>query len=446
MWPRKSGAEIFQKMRGKIAPNTQRETDTMTFKRTAILSLAGLLMTSGSVLAQDVTLTIESWRNDDISIWREQIIPAFEAANPGIRLDFQPTAPTQYNSALNSKLDAGTAGDLVTCRAFDASLELFDRGQLTDLTDLEGMANYSPVARSAWSSDDGSSTFCVPMASVIHGFIYNADIFAELGLEVPATTDEFYAVLDAIAADGSYIPMAMGINDQWEAATMGYANIGVNYWHGEEGRNALIAGETALTDEQWVAPLRELARWSQYLGRGYESQTYPDSQNLFTLGRAAIYPSGSWEIAGFRAQADFEMGAFPPPTPAGADGCYISDHTDMGMGLNAASEHQAEARIFLNWLGSSDFANLFANAVPGFFPLSNAEVSLTDPLAQEFIGWRSTCSSSIRPFHQIVSRGTPNLSNASWGAAANVMRGTSTPEEAAAEMQAGLAAWYAPQM
>ena len=59
-----------------------------------------------------------------------------------------------------------------------------------------------------------------------------------------------------------------------------------------------------------------------------------------------IHSAGAWESSGFRAQADFEMGAFPPPVPAGMDGCFISDHTDMGMGLNAASPHQAEGRVF----------------------------------------------------------------------------------------------------
>lgn len=417
----------------------------MIKKSTTVLTMAGLLMTSGSILAEDVTLQIESWRNDDISIWRNQIIPAFEAEHPGIKLDFQPTAPTQYNSALNSKLDAGTAGDLVTCRAFDASLQLFLNGKLSDLSDLDSMSNYSDVARSAWSTDDGSQTYCVPMASVIHGFIYNKDIFEELDLEEPTTEAEFYAVLDTLLEDGSYIPMAMGINDQWEAATMGYANIGVNYWKGEEGRKALISGDAKLTDEEWVEPFRQLAQWTDYLGRGFESQSYPDSQNLFTLGRAAIFPAGSWEISGFRKQADFEMGAFPPPVKAGAEECYISDHTDMGMGLNANSPHQEEARIFLNWMGSSEFATLFANAVPGFFPLSDADFELEDSLAQEFVSWRGECESSIRPFHQILSRGTPNLSNESWNTSANVMRGTSTPEEAAQAMQSGLSSWYAPQ-
>ena len=101
---------------------------------------------------------------------------------------------------LNTKLQGGTAGDLITCRPFDASLELFQQGHLASLNDLSGMENFSDVAKSAWITDDGSDVFCVPMASVIHGFIYNADAFEALGLEEPTTEAEFYAVLDAIKA------------------------------------------------------------------------------------------------------------------------------------------------------------------------------------------------------------------------------------------------------
>ncbi|MEI4927185.1 hypothetical protein Q8G50_32220, partial [Klebsiella pneumoniae] len=85
----------------------------------------------------------------------------------------------------------------------------------------------------------------------------------------PATEAEFFALLDKIREDGSYIPMAMGTNDQWEAATMGYQNIGPNYWMGEEGRKALIAGEAKLTDAEWVEPFRTLAKWKDYLGEGF---------------------------------------------------------------------------------------------------------------------------------------------------------------------------------
>ncbi len=407
--------------------------------------LLGATCLAGAANAQDVTLTIESWRNDDLTIWQDTIIPAFEAANPGIKVQFNPSAPAEYNAVLNSKLDAGSAGDLITCRPFDASLQLFEKGQLADLTDLAAMANFSAVAKSGWSTDDGAATFCVPMASVIHGFIYNADAFAELGIEVPTTEAELFAALDKIKADGTYIPMAMGTNDQWEAATMGYNNIGPNYWKGEEGRLALIAGTQKLTDPAWIAPFATLAKWGPYLGDGFEAQTYPDSQNLFTLGRAAIYPAGSWEISGFRGLAEFELGAFPPPVQAAGDACYISDHTDIAIGLNAASPNAEAAKTFLDWVGSPEFAGLYANALPGFFPLSNEPVALEDPLAQEFVSWRDACESTIRSTYQILSRGTPNLENETWNASANVIRGTETPEAAAARLHEGLASWYAPQ-
>ncbi len=416
----------------------------MTNRKIFAAALLGSTMIAG-VAAAEVTLTIESWRNDDLTLWQDKIIPAFEAANPGIKVKFTPSAPAEYNAVLNSKLDAGSAGDLITCRPFDASLALYEAGHLANVADLDGMANFSDVAKSAWQTDDGSATFCVPMASVIHGFIYNKDAFAELGIDVPATEAEFFAALDKIQEDGSYIPMAMGTNDQWEAATMGYNNIGPNYWKGEEGRLALIAGDQKLTDDAWVAPYRALAKWGDYLGSGYEAQTYPDSQNIFTLGRAAIYPAGSWEITGFNAQADFEMGAFKPPVQNAGDSCYISDHTDIAIGLNANSPNAEAAGVFLNWVGSSEFASIYANALPGFFSLSNHDVAMEDPLAQEFVSWRGECESTIRSTYQILSRGTPNLENDTWGASVAAIKGTKTPEELGAELQTGLASWYEPQ-
>jgi raffinose/stachyose/melibiose transport system substrate-binding protein len=414
---------------------------TKTFR----FALLATTLLGGAASAQDVTLTIESWRNDDLTIWQDTIIPAFEAQNPGIKVVFAPTAPAEYNAALNSKLAAGSAGDLITCRPFDASLELYNQGHLADLSGLASMANFSSVAKSAWQTDDGAATFCVPMASVIHGFIYNKDAFDALGIAVPTTRDEFFAALDKIKADGTYIPMAMGTNDQWEAATMGYNNIGPNYWKGEEGRLALIKGEQKLTDPQWVAPFEELAKWKDYLGDGFEAQTYPDSQNLFTLGRAAIYPAGSWEISGFNAQAQFAMGAFPPPVAAAGDTCYISDHTDIAIGLNAKSANADAAKVFLEWVGSPEFAALYANALPGFFSLNSTPVEMQDPLAQEFVSWRGKCQSTIRSTYQILSRGTPNLENETWNASANVIKGTEAPADAGKRLQDGLASWYEPQ-
>ncbi len=395
--------------------------------------------------AEKVTLTIESWRNDDLAVWQDVLIPAFNAHYPDIEVIFAPAAPAEYNGVLNTKLEGGTAGDLITCRPFDTSLGLFEQGHLAPLNDLPGMENFGDVAKSAWITDDGSTIFCVPMASVIHGFIYNQEVFDGLGLEEPQTLEEFFAVVEAIKADGQYTPLDMGTSDQWEAATMGFQNIGPNYWKGEAGRLGLIAGTEKFSDPQYVAVWQQLADWAPYLASGYEAQTYSDSQNLFTLGQAAIYPAGSWDIALFRTQGDFEMGAFKPPLPEGVDECFISDHVDIALGMNTATKNPDAAKTFLSWVATQEFGELYSNSLPGFFSLGDWSISLDDPLAQEFLDWRQECGSTIRNSYQILSRGEPNLENELWRVSAQVMNGDITPEEAADQIQTGLEAWYEPQ-
>ena len=408
------------------------------------LLLVAALALLGAGFAQRASLTIESWRNDDLGIWQNLIIPAFNAHYPDIQVTFSPAAPTEYNAILASKLEAGSAGDLITCRPFDQSLGLFDRGYLASLNDLPGMEHFSDVAKSAWITDDGSDVFCVPMASVIHGFIYNKDVFDEVGIGAPATYEAFLASLQTLK-DAGHTPLVMGTTDQWEAATMGYQNIGPNYWKGEEGRLGLIDGSIGYDEGGFVEAFEALAAWRPFLPDGYQAMSYPDAQNFFTLGLGAIFPAGSWEIGVFNPLVDFEMGAFRPPVPAGQDTCYISDHTDIALGMNADTANPEAARLFLEWMTTQEFAELYANALPGFFPLADHRVSLDDPLAQAFLDWRGECEPTIRSAYQILSRGTPNNENDLWNAAAQVLNDTETPEQAAARVQRGLASWYAPQ-
>lgn len=413
---------------------------TLTKHLLAATAATAFVAGASAAFAQDIRLTIESWRSDDAPLWHDNIIPAFEAANPGIRLTFAPTA-TGYDAGLGARLADGSAGDLITCRPFDTKLH--EKGYLAPLGDLPGIVALTAVSRAAWSTDDGAVTFCVPMGGAIHGFIYNKEIFEKLGLSAPQTVAEFHGVLDALRDDGRYIPLAMGLADQWEAAAVGYQNIGPTYWKGEEGRLALVAGKQKLTDENWVAPYRELARWRDYLGDGFTAQTYSDSQNLFTLGRAAIYPAGSWEIAGFSANANFEMGAFPPPVLNSGDRCVVTIRPEIGIGVNAESPNLDAARAFLGFVASDAFATTEANASPGLFPFIG-QPQPTDPLAQEFASWLSECETTLPSSSGPLSRGTPSLEEESRKAVAQVIKGAETPETVAARLQAGLDGWYKP--
>ena len=396
-------------------------------------------------VAQAGTLVIESWRVDDKTLWETVLIPAFEKKHPGIQVKFSPTAPTEYDSSLAARLAGGTAGDLMACRPFDVSLSLFKKGHLEKLDGKPGMENFPPSATVAWQTDDGKDTFCMPMAAVIHGFLYNKKIFKKLNLQPPKTEADFFAVLDAVKKDGSVAPLALGTADQWEASQIIFTSIGPNYWQGEEGRKALIAGKARFTDAPYVGAWDLMARLGAYLPKGAPSQTYGDSQNQFALGRAAIYPTGSWDIAYFNQTPGLDLGAFAPPVRKAGDKCFISDHTDIGLGINRKSKNKEDAQKFLTWVGSQEFADTYTNKVTGFFSLSNHLIAVRDPLAKQMMEWRGQCGSTIRLNAQVLNRGTPSMENELWNVGAQVLNGKMAPKDAAARIQSGFAKWYKPQ-
>ncbi|RFP20390.1 carbohydrate ABC transporter substrate-binding protein [Duganella sp. BJB488] len=394
--------------------------------------------------AQAGTLVIESWRVDDKTLWERVLLPAFEKNNPGIEVKFAPTAPTEYDSSLAARLAGGTAGDLIACRPFDVSLSLYKKGHLDKLDGKPGMQNFPATSTVAWQTDDGKDTFCMPVASVIHGFLYNKKIFKKLNLQPPKTVDEFFAVLEALKK-GGVSPLALGTADQWESSQMVYTNIGPNFWRGEEGRKALIAGKAKLTDAPFVEALQFEQRMGTYLGKGASAQTYGDSQNQFALGRAAIYPTGSWDISYFAQTPGLELGAFPPPVRKAGDPCFISDHMDIGIGINKKSRNKEDAYKFLAWVGSQEFADIYTNRVTGFFSLSNHLISVRDPVAKQMAEWRGSCASTIRFNAQVLNRGQPSMESELWNVNAQVLNGKLAPKDAATKLQNGFAKWYKPQ-
>ncbi|WP_445228717.1 ABC transporter substrate-binding protein [Duganella rhizosphaerae] len=394
--------------------------------------------------SQAGTLVIESWRVDDKTLWEKVLLPAFEKSNPGIEVKFAPTAPTEYDSSLAARLAGGTAGDLIACRPFDVSLSLYKKGHLEKLDGKPGMQNFAPTSTVAWQTDDGKDTFCMPVASVIHGFLYNKKIFKKLNLQPPKTVDEFFAVLEALKK-GGVAPLALGTADQWESSQMVYTNIGPNFWRGEEGRKALISGKAKLTDAPFVEALQFEQKMGTYLSKGASAQTYGDSQNQFALGRAAIYPTGSWDISYFGQTPGLELGAFAPPVRKAGDPCFISDHMDIGIGINKKSKNKEDAYKFLAWVGSQEFADIYTNRVTGFFSLSNHLIAVRDPVAKQMAEWRGSCASTIRFNAQVLNRGQPSMESELWNVNAQVLNGKLAPKDAAAKLQNGFAKWYKPQ-
>jgi len=412
-----------------------------------LVGLAMLTASAGGSQAHaqsTVNLVLESWRSEDTSIWEDKIIPAYQATHPGVNITFRPTPNQYYAAALGTELQGGTAGDMFACPPFDTSEGLYNQGFLPNVNDMPELSHFSTLARSGWTTRDGATTYCMPVASVMEGFTYNKDAFAKLGLKPPTTQAEFFQVLDAIKNDGTYIPLAMGTADSWTDATMGLYSNGPNFWKGEEGRQALIAGKAKLTDAPYVDAMRFLSRWGPYLPPGAQAVKYTDTQEMFPLGKAAIMPAGSWEISLFREKANFQMGVFKPPVANVGDQQYIDQMIDIAFTYNPKSANIDAAKQFVDWTGTSEFATLYSNALPGFFTLGDYQVTVDDPLAQEYLSWLNGAKPTIRLGVQYLSSGTPPLDTDLATQMAQVLNGTLTPEQAASNAQQNLDTWYKP--
>lgn len=387
----------------------------------------------------EVTLTMGSWRVDD-TVQINQILDAFHAKYPNITIKFDPTNPPDYNAVLRTQLEGGTGPDLFYVRSFSTSRQLYEEGFLEPLEGLPGLnENFNEATRAPWATDDGLP-YGLPFIAVSHGVYYNQDIFNELGLEVPTTWQQLLDVAQTVK-DAGYTPFANASGDEWTIAEIVFMNLAPNFIGGREGRLAYLAGERCFNDEHTVAAFQAVADLAPFLPDGQEALTYYDSQQLFLMGDAAMWLGGSWDIPFFESEApDFAWSVFAVPAPEGQPG-YVTFHMDAGMGINAASKHKEEAKLFLEWMTSEEFAQLFGNLMPGFFPVHDNPPALDNEHANAFLSLNEGRGQDVRWAWPVLLDGAPDGYTLMQNGAIAVIKGEMTPQQAADALQEGLAQW-----
>ena len=406
------------------------------------IGLSGCSASSGGDTSKTTTITFGNWRTEDAKLWESNVIPAFEKAHPNIKVTYQATDTNDYNAAIQSKVESGTGPDVIMCRPFDVNRSWIEKGYFDDLKSLDSIKNFTPTALAAWQGADGDP-YCVPIASVLAGFYYNKAIFKELGLSVPKTMADFTSDLKKIKENGKYTPLALGSADGWQLAYNVLDSIGPNYWDGETGRLGLIDGTKKLTDPEFVAATQAFANLKPYLPTGYQSLKYEDMMQLFTLGKAAILPDGSWDISAATATG-LDVGVFAPPVVKSGDQRWLQEMPDQGVGLSAKSKNKAAAKVFLDWLGTTGFQNIYGNKVPGFFSMGNAPITYTNKLAAEFAALKKGAKLTPRLALDRLSAGTPPLDDDTWAVLQTVLNDGVSADAAQQKLQTDLDSWYKP--
>ena len=189
--------------------------------------------------------------------------------------------------------------------------------------------------------------------------VYNKAVFAEYGLEIPTTWDEFLAVCETLKSN-DIIPIAFGNEYPWASAHY-VGDFNAKLVKADTiTSDYLLGGEadTLFVDPGYVEALSRFQTLNDmgYFNEGPNGISHSGARSSFIAGKAAMVYI---ELEEFITVAD-EMGEdafgfFPLPGGTGGEGDQnLLTGAPDGFMVSANSEHPEEAIAFLKFLTSKE--------------------------------------------------------------------------------------------
>ena len=384
-----------------------------------------------------VKLTFWSWRAEDKWAY-DRMIKVFEQKNPGIKVEFIPFKPTEYNTIISTALTAGKGPDIVHLRAY-GNLETFtSAGYIAplDFTSVPELKTFSRTLMEGAKGRKDGKIYGVPFASQTIVIYYNKKIFAQAGVSVPKTWDEWLGIMKTLK-DKGVIPLANGGKEGWTLEVLSGAVL-PNFYGGSTFFEAVVRGQTSFKDPAYTGALAKMLELRPYMHQNFMGVDYATMQQLFANEQAAMFIGGSWEIGFFKAQnknLDFDVFA-APPLKAGQIP-WVSSFNDGNYGINAKTPYMEQALKFIRFTASREFGQMFTDmlaqnsAVPG--------VVIKDPVLKHVqeMNRKATPYIMLVGFRWQAPTGSTLLQNALQA----MMAGQKTPDQVGAEVTLGLSAW-----
>lgn len=391
----------------------------------------------------DVTLTVLSWRPEDAASYKK-IFAAFEEKHPDVNVEFRPVKATEYLTVLPTELGKASGGpDVVQLKPYGPIQSLIKGGNLVALDGKVDLSKFPDDTLAAARGREDKKIYGVPFAIQTLQVLYNKKIFAEHQIQPPTTWDEMIAASEKLKK-ADVIPMSVTGMEPWVLA-LAHQIFGATRFGGDDFAKSVLAGDKDLTDPDYVASLDLIKQLQPYFPDKVTSVAYPDSQTLFSSGKAAMFPGGSYELAPFKkATPDLDIGSFEVPPAPGAkiNQPLTSGFVDGSYGVNSKSAHQAQALELVKWMATPEFGQLFTNeltqisAVPGVTP--------KDPLlAQMNNNYKSHGAQYMMAVH--FGYGDPLGRDIEGQGLQKILNGDGSGKDAAEGVKKAVASWFKPQ-
>lgn len=442
-----------------------------TARRAVAAVAAGLLMASvlmgcagggGSDTKDSATSGEVVWWgwSPDVTV-AETWIVAFNKVHPDIKVTYKNFENQAYGPALTPALRTNAGPDV-----YDMSLgggqfgvKTFGQYALDLLPAVEKDVGTDWQKKYAFDHksfiNDGKLQ-ALSIGGVGGGFVWvNQTLFDELGVTVPTTYDEWVkacGVFRKAGKDCLTVGAAGGSGFTVETLHTIVNNVKPGHW-----------AKAQLGEADWNDPavVQGLTIFDKMHDDGIITKDalalkqYPDANNTFMSGEAAMVQMGTWyaqyareagakvamEGAGVKNPVPFvQLPVDFPDVSGNGNKPIIFGEIDYGLGVNAKSKNPEASKTFVTWMtGTTEGATTVANTIdliPNLIGVQPKwdEIGLVDPAVQA-PALTALWERNSRPDEWRGQYATPEAGQALDFAVTSILEGSATPQQAADLLQ-----------
>ncbi|QOY38215.1 ABC transporter substrate-binding protein [Anaerobacillus isosaccharinicus] len=299
----------------------------------------------------------------------QELINEFEAEHQNIKIKLETVGGgADYSAALKAKFAAGQRPDIFNNGGFK-ELELW-KEHLADLSNEPWVANLLPIG-AVPTTDEAGVLYGMPVNLEGYGFIYNKDLFEQAGITTPPATISELKDAAAKLEGAGITPFSAGYAEWW---VIGQHLLNIAFSQ-QDDPEAYIAGlydgtETIVGNEKFIQFKEVLDTEIGYANANPLTTDYNSQVTLFASGQTAMLQQGNWtENMIYEINPDINMAFLPI---AINDDATKSDRLPVGVPnnwvINKNSEHLDEAKLFLNWMVSSETGKRYITEEFAFIP------------------------------------------------------------------------------
>lgn len=315
------------------------------------VSVASLSGCASEAPADDGATKLTIWGAQSTPQATKDILDVY-AEESGVEMEFV-TIPDGFEANVMTKWTTGQRPDLLFGQSSNLFLSQLDAEKnLQDLSDMPFVSKTLFGLADSGTLDGIHYTATTGFPSVF-GVFYNKDVFAEAGVAIPETNEEFAAALDTFQADG-IDAVAIAGGDTWtlqlpyitaltDAVDEGFVDDLNANKAGYDTSNAVIEAlewEKSLVDDGYVNP-------------DWKTATFADQAAKLQGGDVAMVIQASWMLPSLTGDTE-NLGFFGLPNESGKVMWQTSNLTSVQAAKTGNEANELAARDFIEWLTTGD--------------------------------------------------------------------------------------------